>query len=675
MRTILATSPHVRHAAVLQNDFFPAPSAMYTFAPVGLLALSAVLRKAGCGDPVLFDTNLAIINGDIPLDEHFYRSAAERICARDPDLLGFMTECDSYHHVLQMTEAVKRLRPDCICVLGGPHASAVARQTMERRPFVDAIVVGEGEGTIVDLVNAYANGLRGPVAGALRRGIQGEILDGGTRPLALQLDDLPIPAYDLYPGSTEEEIFLEAGRGCPFQCSFCSTAPFWRRKHRVKSPQRILEEIQLIQRLYRSKRVHFTHDLLTTDKHWLTRLCQTLIAAGTPVKWTCSARTDTVDRELLSLMANAGCNAIYFGIESGSARVLKDIQKDVPIEDSIAILRQCHEVGIRPNAGFIVGFPTEGRDSIYDTFRAYEQALEIGTRPTHIFGFCPFAESSIYRTLKDMSSDGHFVDIPITPAIDKANRELVASDRDLFGAYFRPRLDVAPFRTSGVDEFSNLVEPVAAAAIRLSRAIGGMAEVFLRWTAWIEQTNTAQGKPAHRRYYGTPFDFCDFLVGELRAVLPADDAMLQLAELSRMSLMLAKRWSTIPPTSMATHRSLSMPHVGRPITIEDRVQLTGTLATMRVDYNLIPLLDASPDAIREPERKPTYLMWDRTEDDGIRLSQVDPFLFMALEQLQKGPKPVAELMIEWADAGQALEYERLMNILTEANSLHLVEAV
>lgn len=675
MRTVLATSPHVRHAAVLQNDFAPAPSAMYTFAPVGLLALAAVLRKAGCGDPVLFDTNLAIINGDIPLDENFYRSAAERICSRDPGILGFMTECDSYHHVLQMIEAVKRLRPDCVCVLGGPHASAVARQTMARRSFVDAIVIGEGERTIVDLINAYASGIPGPVPGTLRRGDKGEILDGGSRPLALQLDDLPIPAYDLYPGSTQEEIFVEAGRGCPFQCSFCSTAPFWKRKHRVKSPQRILEEIQIVQRLYDSKRVHFTHDLLTTDKHWLTRLCQALIAAGAPVKWTCSARTDTVDRELLSLMAHAGCNAIYFGIESGSARVLKDIQKDVPIEHSLAVLRQCRDVGIRPNAGFILGFPTEGRDSVYDTFSSYERALDMGTRPTHLFGFCPFAESSMYPGLKEMTCDGHFVDIPITPAVDKANRDMVASDRDLFGAYFRPRLDVAPFRMSGVDEFSNLVEPVAAAAIRLSRAIGGMAEVFLRWTAWIERTNTAEGKAAHRRYYGTPFDFCDFLVEELRAVLPADDAMLQLAQLTRMSLMLAKRWAGVPATTMATHRSLSMPHIGQPITIEDRVQLTATLATMRLDYDLVPLLEVSPDAIQAPERKTTYLMWELSEGGSIRLSQIDPFLFMALEQLQNGPKPVAELMIEWADTGQALDYERFMNILTEAKSLRLVEAV
>ena len=675
MQIMLATSPHVRHAAVLQNDFATDPSVMYSFAPVGLLALSAVLRQAGHADPILFDTNLAIINGEIPLDDGFYQSAAVRICAHEPEILGFMTECDSYHHVLQIMEAVKRLRPSCRCVLGGPHASAVAKATMARRPFVDAIVIGEGERTIVDLIAAYAEGRAEAVPGVLRRGRGGEMLDGGARPLVPELDDLPIPAYDLYRGSPEEEIFIEVGRGCPFQCTFCSTAPFWQRRHRVKSPARILEEILLVQRLYKSKRVHFTHDLLTTDKHWVADLCHTLIKAGSPVKWTCSARTDTVDHDLLSIMAKAGCNAIYFGIESGSARVLKDIQKDVPIERSLAVLHECREVGIRPNAGFIAGFPTEGRDSLQDTFSAYERALMMGTRPTHIFGFCPFAESSMYPGLTKMTSDGHFLDIPITPALDEANRALVASDRDLFGAYFRPQLDVSPLRISGIDEFSNLVEPVAASTIRLSREIGGMLEVFHRWTTWIERHNIEAGTPRHRRYYGSPLNFCDFLVGELRAIVPADDPMLQLAEVTHTSLTLANQWGSAPPTTMATHRSVDMPDVGQPITLDDRVRLNASLATMRLDHDLVPLLDATPDSIVEPERKPTYLMWDLSDDGRIRLSQLDPFLFMALEHLQQGPKPVAALMLEWADTGQALDYDRFMRILTEAKSLHLVEAL
>jgi radical SAM superfamily enzyme YgiQ (UPF0313 family) len=675
MRTILATSPHVRHAAVLQSDFAADPSVMYNFAPVGLLSLAAMLRQSDHGDPILFDTNLAIVSGDIPLNDDFYQNAAKRICALEPDVLGFMTECDSYHHVLQIMEAVKRLRPSCYCVLGGPHATAVAQATMARRPFVDAIVCGEGERTILEIIDACAQGREEAVPGTLRRGRNGEVLDGGSRALVSDLNELPVPAYDLYRGTPEEEIFVEVGRGCPFQCSFCSTAPFWQRRHRVKSPARILQEIRLVQGLYGCKRVHFTHDLLTTDRRWVLDLCHTLAEAGSPVKWTCSARTDMVDRELLSAMAQAGCNAVYFGIESGSARVLKDIQKDVSIDRSLAVLQLCRDVGIRPNAGFIAGFPTEARDSLQDTFSAYERALMLGTRPTHIFGFCPFAQSSMYAGLDDLACDGHFLDVPITPSIDAANRELIANDRDLFGAYFRPRQNISTLRISGIDEFSSLVEPIAIPAFALSNSVGGMLEVFERWTNWIERHNIEAGKPRYRRYYGTPLDFCDFVVGELRSISPADNPMLQLAEVTRTSLSLANQWASVAPVTMATHRSVEMPDIGRPITLADRVSLNASLATMRLEYDLVPLLDATPESIPEAERKPTYLLWQLAEGGRIRLSQIDPFLFMALEHLRQGPKPVAELMIEWAGTGQPLDCDRFMRILTEAKTSRLVEAL
>jgi radical SAM superfamily enzyme YgiQ (UPF0313 family) len=674
MQIVLATSPHVRHPAVLQSDFAPDPTAMYSFAPVGLLALSATLRADLQIEPVLFDTNQRIVDGSIGLNRAFYRNAATRICEHEPDVLGFMTECDSYHHVLQIMEQVKQLRPDCRCVLGGPHASAVARPTMDRRPFVDAIVIGEGELSLPDLIRAYADGNDGPIPGVLRRGTS--IVDGGPRPLVTSLDDLPVPAYDLYNGTPEEEIFIEVGRGCPFQCTFCSTAPFWQRRHRVKSPARILSEIRIVQQLFRSQRVHFTHDLLTTDKRWVGDLCDTLIAAGVPVKWTCSARTDTVDRTLLGRMAAAGCNAIYFGIESGSARVLKDIQKDVPIERSLDVLRACRDVGIRPNAGFIAGFPTEDRASLRDTFDAWERALAAGTRPTHIFGFCPFVASSMYGTLDTLTCEGHFLDIPIEPELDAANRALIASDPELFGSYFRPRVDVGSTRIQGIDEFSCLVEPVALPALTLSRALGGMLEVYDRWSTWIERRNIEVKASPHRRFYGGPFDFCDFLVTELREVRPTDDAMLQLAEVMRTSFDLARQSSTAPPTTMATHRSIETPDVGQPVGLNDQLRLNTIVATMRLDYDVIPLLDASADQAPVPERKPSCLMWDLVDGNRIRLSQVDPFLYATIGQLQQGPQPVASLMVDWAaDSGEALDAHRLMHVLNEAKSMRIVETV
>src|SRR5207244_4124552 len=100
--------------------------------------------------------------------------------------------------------------------------------------------------------------------------------------------------------------------------------------------------------------------------------------------------TDTVDEHLLALMKKAGCSAIYFGLESGSARILREIRKDIPLSQSMEIITACRSLGIAPNAGLIVGFPSEDNASLRDTFSVYEQILRLGCRPAHIFAFCPF---------------------------------------------------------------------------------------------------------------------------------------------------------------------------------------------------------------------------------------------------------------------------------------------
>jgi hypothetical protein len=305
--------------------------------------------------------------------------------------------------------------------------------------------------------------------------------------------------------------------------------------------------------------------------------------------------------------------------------------------------------------------------------------VELGSRPTHIFGFCPFAASTMYQTLEPMKCDGHFLDIPMDASLDQDNRALIASNPTLFGSYFRPRIDVSPTRLQGVDEFSSLVEPVALAALKLAREVGGMLEVYDRWSAWIERRNIAEGLSQYRRFYGTPLLFCEFVVEQLRALGPADDPILQFAEVVRTSFDVATRWSSLPrPTTMATHRSIDTPDVQPSIHLNDRVRLNSICATMRLDYDVVPLLDAPPDLAPEPERKPTYLMWDLSGERHIRLARIDPFLYLAIERLKAAPhQPVASLLLEWVGThgDAALEYERLMNVLAEARTMHILETV
>lgn len=680
MKVVLSTSPHVRHPAVLQEDFVPSNGVMYSFAPIGLLSLVALLRRERPDvDCELYDLNRRILTGAIPVDETFYLRVAEDICSSSPDVVGFMTECDSYHHVLQFCAAVKARAREIAIVLGGPHASAIARQTMDRCPEVDAVVIGEGELTFPDVLDTLESTMPSPVPGALLRR-SGTVLDGGPRALVDSLDDLPPPAYDLYRPDPGEEIFLEVGRGCPFQCTFCSTAPYWKRRHRVKSPERVVHEVSLVQELFGTTRMHFTHDLFTTDRRWVRAVCAALIAAGAPIRWTCSARTDTVDEGLLALMARAGCDAIYFGIESGSERILEEIRKDIPLERSFDMLQACKDAGITPNAGFIVGFPTEDEESLRDTFVAYERALRLGSRPTHVFAYCPFADSSLYPELRGLECDGHFLDLPLGEAVDTANRRRVAGDSDLFGAYFRPPLAHVvpgePDALRAVDEFTPLVEATLVPSLALARLLGGMYAVFRRWLRWIYRSNDTRGLPAYRRGYGTPAAFGSFLLDELLAAPGAPAAAIAAAQAVQVNLRVAESMSLRASTTMASHRSLVVPIVAKEIEFGTWLSLGAIVDTLALEYDVTPALMGRADI--EITAAPTYLVWQARDEATARLLRVDRFIFETLELLRADSMTAADVILrqlspeDGAADADGLDAPMLLSSLSRAARERLV---
>jgi tRNA A37 methylthiotransferase MiaB len=685
MKVVLVTSPHVRHPAVLQADFAPDPTVMYAFAPVGLLSLIAMVRRERPDITAeLFDLNRSIITGTVPLNRNFYDVIARKICSRKPDVVGFMTECDSYHHVLQIVAHIRKIAPACFVVLGGPHASAVSKPTLLKCESVDAVVLNEGELTFVDLLEMIEAGRRRAVPGTLIRdasahGRSVALIDGGPRKLIEDLDDLPIPAYDLYRPEAGEEIFLEVGRGCPFKCRFCSTAPFWSRRHRVKSVERILREIDVVQGLFGTRRVHFTHDLFTASRRWVESVCHALSLAGVPVRWTCSARADTVDEELLGLMSRAGCDAIYFGIESGSRRILRDIGKNISLEHSLQAVRTCQEVGIKANAGFIVGFPTEDPKSFRDTLLAFEQVLRLGCRPTHIFAYCPFAGSSMYVDLPMLTCDGHFVDIPLGPKVDQANRRLVQTDSDLYGAYHRPILQPLVSGEKGVvsaiDEFSPLVEAVLVPSLGLSLLLGGMDKVFSRWLVWIRNYNEARNAAEHRIRYGNVRLFATFIAYTLKHLVSAPKQIVAAAEAVQINATVADNISSRPPTTIATYRSALLPAVAYRSDLQFDTGLAAgdIIATFTTPYDVTAALTG--DVTRELGDEPTHLIWQRTSGGTVRLLRVDAFTFGVIETLRhRGCGTVGDVILTQLahDPSDSYDLDAMLESLSDAARERLV---
>jgi len=233
---------------------------------------------------------------------------------------------------------------------------------MRAFPWIDLVVRGEAEHTLPELVDALtADSSLATIPGiTFRREEDGEIVRTAAAPLVSDLDALPFPAFHLFPDVRFCRHFpLELGRGCPFACTFCSTNDFFRRSFRLKSPAQMIADMRRVKQTYGINSFELVHDMFTVDRKRVVAFCDALVESKEEFYWGCSARTDCVDEELIALMAKAGCRGIFFGIETGSKRMQKIIDKGLELNDSAERVRSCDKFKINTAVSLMAGFPTK----------------------------------------------------------------------------------------------------------------------------------------------------------------------------------------------------------------------------------------------------------------------------------------------------------------------------
>jgi radical SAM superfamily enzyme YgiQ (UPF0313 family) len=243
----------------------------------------------------------------------------------------------------------------------------------------DAVVIGEGEITFLELVNTWESGqLPDRVPGIAFRENSGKIVVTPSRPLIQDLDIVPFPAKDLLPIHkyflpptkrirSERATNMVTSRGCPYNCRFCMAQTMWTRKTRMRSVQNVLEEIKINVEQYRLDEFSLHDEVFTLKRDRVESICKGIVAAGWDITWVCMARVESIDLELLKLMKQAGCGKIGFGFESGSARMLKLMNKNANLEDAANAAALCKKAGIEVVGNFILGYPGEDIQSIKET--------------------------------------------------------------------------------------------------------------------------------------------------------------------------------------------------------------------------------------------------------------------------------------------------------------------
>jgi radical SAM superfamily enzyme YgiQ (UPF0313 family) len=349
---------------------------LYNLPPLGLLSLATVLREAG-HEVAVIDLVLAIRRKLLPLGNTIYRDATEMILREDPDLVGFSVQCTTFPAVVRITELLKKKKPDLRIVLGGHDVSFADQRTLDRFPWIDAVIRGEGEITFRELAAAYAKerDASGIAGVSWRNG--NTVVRNEDRDLIALLDDLPIPDYSFVPtletyraacDIPRSIAILEVGRGCPHQCVYCSESIMWRRRTRTFSVSRIIGEMHQLRDSFGAECFLLAYDQFTANRRFVEDFCTSALAEGlnnTP--WYCISRLDSMDPPLLRLMREAGCESMCYGIDSGSKRTLAFIRKQIDETILFQRVRETTDEGMVPTLSFIIGFPEEQREDIDKT--------------------------------------------------------------------------------------------------------------------------------------------------------------------------------------------------------------------------------------------------------------------------------------------------------------------
>lgn len=377
--------------------------------PIGLMYIAAVLENAGF-DVQILDSNLLCLSE---------RQLSLEIKQAAPDIVGISVDCIRLYPSLAIANSIKALFHNRVpVVMGGPHVN-VRYESVLGHPEVDFVVFGEGEYTMLELCQAIAS--KKPVDSILGLGFKenGQIRINPSRPLVENLDDLPLPARHLVPmakyprkGDYIKNRVVDqvhTSRGCPFNCTFCSNTYVWGKKFRFRSAENVLKETRELIKKYGASGIYFREDCFTIKRERVVEICEGIRREGWDIKWELESRVDTVDRELLKIMHDAGCESIWFGVESANQRTLDLMNKKITVEQTRQVFRWCKEVGIKAGASIMFGIPYETIDDMKRTAQ-FVKEIDAAYTNFNIFMGIPISKM-YYEVVENDWIDSNYGDI------------------------------------------------------------------------------------------------------------------------------------------------------------------------------------------------------------------------------------------------------------------------
>ena len=378
--------------------------------PLGMASLAAYIREMGFGVGVLDCPTLRIDN------EEVYKIIVEK----DPTIIGFSTTTYSLSRATELARKIRDKLPNKLTVIGGSHANVAGTETAKEYKEFDIIAYGlDGEYIAHDIVKKFKEknydrekfitdyqSLK-EIKGIIFKNDNGEIIKNSPRENIKNLDDLPLPARDLFPMERYVPLpnqykklpltNMVVIRGCPYFCSFCDQAGTGARR---RSPQKVIEEIKDCVERFGIKEISFWDDTMSYHKKWMKEFLELLIKENLDLVWSCYAAVNTVDKEILKLMRRAGCWNIFYGYETAIDELAENIQtnrKNKNFERMKQVAKWTKEVGIEVRGSFLIGLPGETPELAKQTV---QNAIELDPDYAQFTLVCPYPGTKLAKEIE-----------------------------------------------------------------------------------------------------------------------------------------------------------------------------------------------------------------------------------------------------------------------------------
>ncbi len=381
MRVLLLSTPHPLEES-------PVP-------PLSLSYLASALDREGIEVKVL----------DFLVNRYHPKKLRQELEEYRPQLVGVTCVTLNYPIAARMLKACKAFDPNIITVIGGPHVTFALEETLLQAPWIDAIVIGEGEKTLAELARAVEEGKYFHQVAGIAFVDGGVVVKTPPQTRIEDLDQIPLPARRLLPMARYRALgtpcTVITSRGCPYSCIFCSGHRMFGPKVRFRNPGLVADEIEEIQRDFGPTQINIVDDTFTLNHRHARAVCEEMLRRNLKIKWNVFARVDTITKDLAQLMKRAGCEWMLFGVESADDEILKTIKKGITPDEVVRGVKIAAEAGIGVFNSFILGLPGESWDT---AMKSMAFADELYHKYGAKYGFhilSPLPGTELYERAKD----------------------------------------------------------------------------------------------------------------------------------------------------------------------------------------------------------------------------------------------------------------------------------